>query len=317
MIERAAFAAAVSAAVVLLTGGRFIPWLRAVARQPISADAPARHQSKAGSPTMGGLMMLFGVVAAMIVIRAWTPALALAVGVFLAFGLLGFADDFLAVRRGRNLGLRARDKLAVQAPIGAAVGAFALLTPGLGGAVALPAVGAVPLGAAYALFAMLYVAFFVNGVNLTDGLDGLAGGTVAIAAFAYTGVALHLGAPELAAFCAAIGGACLGFLWFNAHPARVFMGDTGSMALGGALSAVAILTKTEATLAVIGFVFVVESCSVIVQVAVFKATKGRRIFRSSPLHHHFELAGWAETQIVTRFWILGALAAIAGLTIVF
>ncbi|MBM3451424.1 MAG: phospho-N-acetylmuramoyl-pentapeptide-transferase [Armatimonadetes bacterium] len=313
MIDRVVLAAIVSVVIVLATGGRLIPWLRAVARQPISADAPARHQSKAGSPTMGGLMMVLAVAAATFVAQPWTPRLGLAFAVFLLFGLIGFADDFLSVRRSRNLGLRARDKLAVQTPVGLAIGAYALSTPGLGDAVAVPGIGVVSLGALYAVFAMLYITFFVNGVNLTDGLDGLAGGTVAIAAFAYAAVALHRGAPELAAFCAAVGGACLGFLWFNAHPARVFMGDTGSMALGGALAAVAILTKTEALLVIVGLVFVVESFSVILQVAYFKSTKGRRIFRSSPLHHHFELAGLAETQIVGRFWILGALAALVGL----
>jgi phospho-N-acetylmuramoyl-pentapeptide-transferase len=315
-IERIALTATISAVVVLLAGPFAIRWLRAVARQPISEDAPPRHREKAGVPTMGGLLMIGAVVLTLLVLWIGSPTLGVVFLAFLGYGAAGLVDDLLKARRGRNLGLRAREKLAFQIPIALAVGYYAMEFTGLGSALVLPWVGEVRLGWLYLPFAVLFMVGFTNGVNLTDGLDGLAAGTVAIAAVAYTGVALHVGRADGAAFTAALAGACLGFLWYNAHPAQVIMGDVGSQALGGALAAIAIVTKTELTLLVIGLVFVLEAASVMLQVAYFKATGGRRIFRSSPLHHHFELAGWAETHIVTRFWLLGALAGLGGLTIV-
>jgi phospho-N-acetylmuramoyl-pentapeptide-transferase len=315
-IERIALAATLSAVAVLLAGPLAIRWLRSFARQPISEDAPPRHQEKAGVPTMGGLLMIGAVVLTLVVLWVGSPALGVVLLAFLGYGAAGLVDDLLKARRGHNLGLRAREKLAIQIPIGLAVGYYAMEFTGLGSALVLPWIGEVGLGWLYLPFAVLFMVGFTNGVNLTDGLDGLAAGVVAIAAIAYTGVALHVGRSDVAAFAAALAGACLGFLWFNAHPAHVIMGDVGSQALGGALAAIAIVTKTEITLVVVGVVFVLEAASVMLQVAYFKATGGRRIFRSSPLHHHFELAGWAETQIVTRFWLLGAVGALAGLTIV-
>jgi phospho-N-acetylmuramoyl-pentapeptide-transferase len=162
-----------------------------------------------------------------------------------------------------------------------------------------------------------YLVGFTNAVNLTDGLDGLAAGTVALAAGAFAVVTAAVGRPEVAILCAALAGACAGFLWFNAHPAAVFMGDVGSNALGAALAAIAIVTQMEGLLLIVGAVFVLEAISVLLQVAYFKATGGRRIFRMSPLHHHFELSGWSETQIVTRFWLLGTAAALVGVALVY
>lgn len=315
-IERIALAATLSAVFVLLVGPFAIRWLRTVARQPISEDAPPRHRAKAGVPMMGGLLMIGAVVLTLVVLWTGSRTLGVVLLAFLGYGAAGLLDDLLKARRGRNLGLRAREKLAFQIPIGVAVGYYAAEFTALGSALVLPWIGEIQLGWLYLPFAVLFMVGFTNGVNLTDGLDGLAAGTVAIAALAYTGVALHVGRTDVAAFAAALAGACLGFLWFNAHPAQVIMGDVGSQALGGALAAVALVTKTEITLLVVGVVFVLEAASVMVQVAYFKATGGRRVFRSSPLHHHFELAGWAETQIVTRFWLLGSLGALAGLTIV-
>jgi len=167
------------------------------------------------------------------------------------------------------------------------------------------------------VFAILYVVGFANAVNLTDGLDGLAGGTVAIASGAYAAIAMRVGQPELAILASALAGACLGFVWFNAHPAAVIMGDVGSNALGAVLAAIAIITKTELTLFLVGLVFVLEAASVILQVAYFKSTGGKRLFRMSPLHHHFELSGWSETQTVTRLWLVAAFAALFGLTVIF
>ncbi|MDR5683043.1 MAG: phospho-N-acetylmuramoyl-pentapeptide-transferase [Armatimonadota bacterium] len=315
-IERIALAATLSAVVVLAVGPLAIPWLRAFARQPISEDAPPRHREKADVPTMGGVLMIAAVVVTLLALWIGSRTLGIVFVAFLGCGAAGLVDDLLKARRGRNLGLRAREKLAFQIPIGLAIGYYAMEFTGLGSALVLPWIGEVRLGWLYLPFAVLFMVGFTNGVNLTDGLDGLGAGTVAIAAVAYTGVALHVGRADVAAFAAALAGACLGFLWYNAHPAQVIMGDVGSQALGGALAAMAIVTKTELTLLVIGIVFVLEAASVVLQVAYFRATGGRRIFRSSPLHHHFELAGWAETQIVTRFWLVGSLGALAGLTVV-
>lgn len=319
MIERVALAATLAALLTLVAGRWAIPWLRArQVRQAIRDDAPARHQAKAGTPTMGGLLIVGATVAAAgLVLRGLPLGVAFAVGVMLGYGVVGGIDDLLAVRRRRNLGLRARERLAMQGLLAALVAVYVARRPDLGTALVLPWVGRWDLGWGYIVFAILYVVGFANAVNLTDGLDGLAGGTVAIAAGAYAAIALRVGQPDLAILAAALAGACLGFVWFNAHPAALIMGDVGSNALGAALAAIAILTKTELTLMVVGFVFVLEAASDVLQVAYFKSTGGKRLFRMAPLHHHFELAGWTETQTVMRMWLLAAFAALFGLTVVF
>lgn len=289
-----------------------LPWLRRAARQPIREDAPPRHRQKAGTPTLGGLAILAGGVLPAVV-TSREPALAVAVAATVAYGAIGLVDDWLSLRRGRNLGLRAREKLALQVPVALGVGWYAARTTPQGTALALPWGGSWELGWLYVAFAAVFVVGFANGVNLTDGLDGLAAGCGAVAFGTYTVVALRSGRPELAALAAALAGSCLGFLWFNAHPAQVIMGDVGSQALGAAVATLAVLTRTELLLVLVGVVFVVEAASVVVQVAYFKATGGRRVFRSSPLHHHFELVGWEEPKIVTRSWLVACLAALAGL----
>jgi phospho-N-acetylmuramoyl-pentapeptide-transferase len=318
-VERVALAASVAAFLMLLLGRWGIGQLgRLGVRQQIRDDAPARHQEKAGTPTMGGLLILGAVIIALLAVgRPVTLGAGLAVAVILGYGLVGAIDDALGVRRGRNLGLRARERLAVQIPLAVVVGLYVMLRSDFGSVLILPWVGPVDLGWGYLLFATLYIVGFANAVNITDGLDGLAGGTVAIAAGAYAAIALHREQPASAVLAAALAGACLAFVWFNAHPAAVIMGDVGSNALGAGLATIAIITKTELTLFIVGLVFVIEAASVLLQVAYFKLTGGRRIFRMSPLHHHFELSGWSETQTVMRFWIVGAFAALLGLTIVF
>jgi len=314
----AAAAACLAALIVLLAGPRTIRALVAWnAGQPIREDAPSRHRSKAGTPTMGGVLCMGAAVVAAALLQPLTGLLAAAVVTVLGFGAIGLVDDLRKVRRGRNLGLRARERLAAQLALAALVTLYVMARVPYGSTVALPWVGRVELGWLYLPLGTAYLVGFVNAVNLADGLDGLAAGLGALAAGAYAAVAFHHHAPGLGVFAAATSGAALAFLWFNAHPAQVIMGDVGSNALGAALGAFALLTKTELVLVVVGALFVAEAASVLAQVAYFKATGGRRIFRMSPLHHHFELGGWTETQIVVRFWLLGALAALVGLVGVF
>ncbi len=318
-MSRALIAAAIAAITVLLSGRWGIAQLRrAHLQQRIREEAPERHREKAGTPTMGGLLIIGAVLVATLLVIPWPSGkIAIAILVMLGYGAVGAVDDLRALRRGQNLGLRARERLAVQVPLAILVAVYVVRDPTLGSTVALPGIGRIELGWVYLLFAVLYVVGFTNAVNLTDGLDGLAGGTVAIAAGAYAVIAIRAHAPELATIAAAIAGASLGFVWFNAYPAAVIMGDVGSNALGAALAALALLTKTEVLLFLVGVVFVLEAASVLLQVAYFKATRGRRLFRMSPLHHHFELAGWSETQTVIRMWLVAAVGAALGLAVRF
>ncbi|MFN3286414.1 MAG: phospho-N-acetylmuramoyl-pentapeptide-transferase [bacterium] len=316
MTQWVLWSAVVSAAASAALAAALLPWLRQVARQPIREDAPARHRQKAGTPTLGGLAILGGAAAGLAAAGTWAPTVAVAAAAVALYGGVGLVDDWLSLRRGRNLGLRAREKLALQVPVAVGVGWYAARNLAHGTGLWLPGGGTWELGWAYVLFAAVFMVGFANGTNLTDGLDGLAAGCAALALGTYAVVALRTGQPELAGFAASLAGGCLGFLWFNAHPAQVIMGDVGSQALGAAVSTLAILTRRELLLFVVGAVFVLEAASVVVQVTYFKLTKGRRVFRSSPLHHHFELAGWEEPKIVTRFWVLAGLAALAGLVLV-
>ena len=303
-------AAAVAAAVVLLLGPVVIPELNKLhCGQNIRGEGPQSHQKKSGTPTMGGLMILAGITLGTIAGAGTNPAALLALFVVLGHGAIGFLDDYIKVVKKRNLGLRAREKLAGQLIMAAAVTFIGNRWMGISTELWLPFTTAtVDLGVFYYILVFFVLVGTTNAVNLTDGLDGLATGTVAVAAVTYAIVCVSLGKAALAAFCAATAAAAVAFLRFNAHPARVFMGDTGSLALGGALAAAAILTKTELLLIVIGGVFVVEALSVIIQVISFQTT-GRRVFRMSPLHHHFELGGWAETKVVRVFWLAGAVSS--------
>lgn len=303
-------AAAVAAAVVLLLGPVVIPELNKLhCGQNIRGEGPKSHQKKSGTPTMGGLIILAGITLGTLAGAGTTPAALLALFVVLGHGAIGFLDDYIKVVKKRNLGLRAREKLAGQLIMAAAVTFIGNRWIGLSTELWLPFTTAtVDLGVFYYILVFFVLVGTTNAVNLTDGLDGLATGTVAVAAVTYAIVCVSLGKAALAAFCAATAAAAVAFLRFNAHPARVFMGDTGSLALGGALAAAAILTKTELLLIVIGGVFVVEALSVIIQVISFQTT-GRRVFRMSPLHHHFELGGWAETKVVRVFWLAGAVSS--------
>ena len=297
-------------AIVLFSGVYFLPMLhRLKYGQSIREEGPASHQAKSGTPTMGGVMIVLAVTAATLLFAPLTVTTLLALFIFLGHFLLGFADDYIKVVKKRNLGLRAYQKLLGQLII-AFVTIFigsTLLAHDTG--VWVPLMGErIDIGILYYVLVIFVLVGTSNAVNLTDGLDGLASGTVAMAALFYA-VLMYGVDGGLMAFSTAIIGACIGFLWYNHHPARIFMGDTGSLALGGALAGVAILSHTELLLPIVGFVFFCEALSVILQVVSFQ-TRGKRIFRMSPIHHHFELGGWSETRVVYTFWGVGAAAAL-------
>lgn len=308
------YAAGTAFGICLLAGPMLIPVLhRLKYGQSIREEGPQRHQLKAGTPTMGGLMILLALSGSAFIFAGNSPLVWLALFVTLGHGVLGFLDDFIKVVLKRNLGLKARQKLLGQSILTIALAYFALTYLNRGTDLWIPYVNSyIDIGWIYYPFAFLGVIFLSNAVNLTDGLDGLASGLMVAAGIAYTIITILLGLPELAVFAMAVTGACAGFLVFNAHPAKVFMGDTGSLALGGALAALAVLTKTELLLVIIGAVFVVEGLSVVIQVISFKTT-GKRVFLMSPLHHHFELLGWTETRVVVTFWAAGVLCGALGL----
>ena len=260
------------------------------------------------------IFLIAGIVAATLTFAQWNAEIFLALFILLGHFILGFIDDYLKVVRKHNQGLLARYKLAGQILIVVVTTLVASeLLIDFSTAVWLPIVDIkLELGKAYLVFMLFVMVGASNAVNLTDGLDGLASGCMAIAASCYAVICLLTGHAELAIFCAATVGACIGFLRFNFHPAKVFMGDTGSLALGGAFAAVGILSHTEVLLAVVGFIFVCEALSVILQVISFQTT-GRRIFRMSPLHHHFELGGWSEVKVVFVFWTVGLIFGVIGL----
>ena len=329
---RSAMAVVTAILLSMLLGNRFVALLRRLSiGQSIRIEGPERHHDKAGTPTMGGLLILFTLmVPTLLWVDLTNPVAWVAVGVTLGYGTIGFLDDWLKVRRQRNLGLTSRAKFSLQVLVGIAAGLAIRALPDFESTVALPFFkhAVFDVGWMYVPFAVLVLVCASNAVNLTDGLDGLAIGATLIAAatyavFTYVAgnavVAGYLQVPfvrgtgEVAVFCSALVGASLGFLWFNAHPAEVFMGDVGSLALGGAIGVVALLSKQEIVLVIVGGLFVIETLSVIVQVASFKLT-GRRVFRMAPLHHHFELSGWEESKIITRFWIVAILFALMGLS---
>jgi phospho-N-acetylmuramoyl-pentapeptide-transferase len=281
--------------------------------QSVRSDGPRGHLIKAGTPTMGGIIFLISIAVATLYLASPGVLAGIALFVTLGHGLIGFADDFIKIGLRRSLGLKARHKLLVQGMLGLVLAISVVVYQGRATEVHLPFFSAViSLGPFFYLFVVLMVMGFSNAVNLTDGLDGLAAGVTFIAALSYTLLLAWQGQSELAIFAGALAGSCLGFLFFNRHPAKVFMGDTGSLALGAALASLAVLSGTELLLLIIGGVFVIETLSVMLQVLSFRLT-GRRIFRMSPLHHHFELVGWPETKIVRVFWLWGIGFGLVGL----
>lgn len=313
-MDKILLAAIFAAGLVLCTGPLLIPELHKLKfGQSIREEGPKSHQAKSGTPTMGGIMIILAIVIATVAAAPLTPAVLLALFITLGHFVLGFLDDYIKVVKKRNLGLKAKQKMLGQILIAIVTMIVGTRVLGIDTTIWIPIADVnLDIGVGYYFLVLFVLVGTSNAVNLTDGLDGLASGTVAIASGAYALVCYMTGHFDLAIFCVAMMMACLAFLRFNAHPAKVFMGDTGSLALGGAIAAVGILTHTEILLAVIGFVFVCEALSVIIQVISFKTT-GKRVFRMSPIHHHFELGGWKETKVVFVFWMVGLVASVVGL----
>ena len=332
---RAAYATMTALLIAFLLGPWFIRMLRKRAVcDPVREDSPKAHAHKRGTPTMGGLLILAAIfIPSLLWCDLTNPYVLITMGGTLWMGFIGFLDDYLSVVKGRSKGLVGRYKLAGQVIFGLGLGTFLYFYPPLNDAGTLTAIPFVKglfinFGPFYVILVMLVVTGSSNAVNLTDGIDGLAIGLIALAFVALAALAylsghrvfsdylniLYMdGAGELSIYCMAVVGASLGFLWYNSHPAQVFMGDTGSLALGGSLGIVGVLLKRELLLIIIGGLFVAEALSVILQVASYRL-RGRRIFKMAPLHHHFELSGWSESKIVVRFWIIGILLTLLSLS---
>ena len=297
------------------------PYIRLLGRagfgKQVHPEGPETHYVKEGTPTMGGVLVIIVVVAIYLFLRELDAATFAPLATLVLVGGVGAVDDYMNARTGE--GIRARQKL-IWLTVVAVVAAWQIQQTYAITAIAVPFVGAVPIDPTlYVVFAAFAIVAMANGVNLTDGMDGLAGGTLAFSFVAFMLIALF-NVPQqenLALLCALIIGALLGFLWFNVHPAQIFMGDAGSLALGAALAVTALITGQILILPLIGIIFVIETLSVIIQVGYFKATGGKRIFRMSPIHYHFELGGWDEEKVTIRFWIVGILAALLGLTFFF
>ncbi|MBA3387854.1 MAG: phospho-N-acetylmuramoyl-pentapeptide-transferase [Actinomycetota bacterium] len=312
-------AAAVAFLVTVTLGSKFIEFLQTRKfGQFVREEGPQTHLIKAGTPTMGGVVMLIGLLAALLVVARFNwPTVAVLLIVMVTAGI-GLYDDWQKISRQRSEGLSVKYKFMLLAVTVVLADVLALRYVGVTQNVIVPGLdrnlvlGPGVIGIAlFSIFLLLVIAGVTNAVNLTDGLDGLAAGTGAIALTAYTAIAFLERQYDVAIICGGMVGAIIGFLWFNAHPAQVFMGDTGSLAIGGVLGAAAVLTKTEMLLPVIGGLFVIEALSVIIQYGFFKATR-RRVFKMAPIHHHFELSGWEENKIVVRFWIVQAGFSAAG-----
>jgi len=329
---RVIFAALTALFLAFYLGPKVINWLKALQiGQVIRDDGPQSHQVKTGTPTMGGVLIIFSVVVATLLWANLTEIyIWLVLAVVVGFGAIGFIDDYRKLVQGNSTGLSARQKLVGQFGVAALFGLMVYVLPGYSTTLTVPFFKYLQpdFGIFYIPFIALVVVGTSNAVNLTDGLDGLATGPSLVAFAVYmifTYITGHrlladylqiqhvVGVGEVAVFCGAMIGAALGFLWFNTYPAAIFMGDVGSLALGGGLGAVAVVTKQELLLFLVGGIFVLETLSVIIQVASFKLT-GRRVFRMAPLHHHFELKGWAEPKVIVRFWVIALILALFALS---
>lgn len=281
-------------------------------------EGPKWHEVKTGTPTMGGVVFLIASIITAIVVGIWQGWMTISLGLLLfilaLYGLLGFLDDFIKVFKKRNLGLTSKQKLAGQI-LGGIIFFSLFKYDGLETVINLPFIGLVNVGWFYAIFVLFWLVGFSNAVNLTDGLDGLVAGTASIAYGAYGIIAWKQEQTDVLIFCLVIIGGLVGFFFFNKKPAKIFMGDVGSLALGGGLAAISLLLHQEWSLLLIGLIFVIETASVMIQVTSFKLT-GKRVFKMSPIHHHFEMSGWSEWRVVLTFWAVGLVAAILALLII-
>jgi len=329
-MERVLIAAISAATLLLFLGPKFIGWLRKnevgqfVRPEGLIPDA---HAQKQGTPTMGGVLILIACAVPFLILSTRSTQAMLVLATTVACGAIGFTDDLMKVWHKRSGGLAGKWRMLLLLVISVVFVLVAVRITGFTTTIHIPVIDRAFDVGPYVFTAIVYLVIsgFANAVNLTDGLDGLAAGTSGIALLAYTGMAFVasqtvgnaiFGQEDLAIFGASMVGACVGFLWFNSFPAGVFMGDTGSYALGGAIASMAVMTKTEILLIVIGGVFVLEALSVMVQVVVFKRFR-RRVFLMTPIHHHFEMAAWSETKIIVRFWLLSSLLAATGFTLFF
>ncbi|MEX2414229.1 MAG: phospho-N-acetylmuramoyl-pentapeptide-transferase [Thermoleophilaceae bacterium] len=305
--------------ITIFLGPRFIALLREREfGQHIREDGPAGHHEKAGTPTMGGIIIFIGVTVPFLILSEYRAMSLVVLAVALAAAALGFADDWIKIRKRRSLGVSGRTKLLVQAAIAIGLWLAATEYVELNDTLRLRVIDAsVDLGYLYPLLILLVLMGTTNAVNLTDGLDGLAAGCSAIVLLAFTAmtfITTGAGPQDLSLLSACLVGGCVGFLWFNSFPAAVFMGDTGSLGLGGAIAAIAVMTQTEVLLLVIGGIFVIEALSVVVQVFAFQRFR-RRVLLMAPIHHHFEMLAWSETKIILRFWIVAAICSAIGFTL--
>jgi phospho-N-acetylmuramoyl-pentapeptide-transferase len=303
--------------ICIFLGPRFIEYLRLKEfGQHIREEGPAAHAGKAGTPTMGGLAIFLAVCVPFLILSEYRAASLAVLGTALAMAALGFADDVAKLRKRRSLGVSGRMKLLVQALTAIALWLVVTQYLEFPDTLNLRIIDrSIDLGIAYPILIFLVLAGATNGVNLTDGLDGLAAGCCAIVFLAFTAMTfITQGQADLALLSACLVGACVGFLWFNSFPASVFMGDTGSLGLGGAIAGLSVVTKNEVLLIIIGGIFVMEALSVAIQVFSFQRFR-KRVFLMAPIHHHFELAGWSETKIILRFWIVAAICGAVGFTL--
>ena len=303
-----------SAVLTVILGFFAIPLLKKLkARQSIREEGPKSHRIKSGTPTMGGLFMLLSAVLGVIFKKMIAPSVLWLLFLTLGHGLLGFLDDFIKAEKKRNLGLTAKQKMLGQIILAVLFCWGVVDTLHLPYSIAIPFTHTdISIGLLYYPFVVLVIVGASNAVNLTDGLDGLASGCCVIAFSAYAMFCYMTGFNDLGYFIIILAGSCIGFLFFNYHPAKIFMGDTGSLALGGAIAGISVMTRTELLLIFLGLIFVLEALSVIIQVASFQLT-GKRVFKMSPLHHHFELSGWSEVHVVWAFWIFEGIAACVSL----
>lgn len=307
-------AAGLSFAICFVLGLILIPLLRRLKfGQNIRRDGPQSHLKKTGTPTMGGIMILLAISISYWIFSSKSITSYLVLLLTIGYGLVGFLDDFIKTVKKRSLGLSAKQKIFCQIILALALVFLSMSFLGIDTEVFIPFINrTLDLGWFYLPFVIIVALGSSNAVNLTDGLDGLAAGITMLVSLGYTIALIVLGYFELALFCSVVSGACLAFIWYNSNPAQIFMGDTGSLALGGALAVVAILSKTEFLLFVLGGVYVIETLSVIIQVVSFRLT-GKRVFKMSPIHHHFELSGWAEPKVVIRFYIITIIFVVIGL----